>query len=62
MTFPQVKQACVDELACKPDSVPGRLAALPVGGHPSGPAVTDGLKRPTRRHRAGHPQAPAQLP
>src|SRR4051812_42607388 len=38
-----------DELACKPDPVPGRLAAAPFGGHPSRPAVTGGLVRPTRR-------------
>jgi hypothetical protein len=32
-----------DELTCKPDPVPGRLAAFPFGDHPSRPAVADGL-------------------
>ncbi|PSL54457.1 hypothetical protein B0I31_107517 [Saccharothrix carnea] len=51
-----------DEPACKPDSVPGRLAAVPFGGHPSRPAVADRLLRPTRRHRTGRPRTPAQVP
>src|SRR5690606_29030861 len=33
-----------------------------LGDHPSGPAVADRLKRPTRRHRTGRPQTPAQEP
>src|SRR5690606_2570599 len=31
-----------------------------VGGHPSRPTVTGRLQRPTRRHRTGHPPAPAR--
>lgn len=45
---PDEKNEDADESACKPDSVPGRLAAVPFGDHPSGLAVTDKLKRPTR--------------
>ena len=33
---------------------------IPVGGHPSRPAVAGRLERPTRRHRAGSPRSPAQ--
>ena len=51
-----------DELACKPDPVPGCLAAVPFGGHPSRPAVAGGLQRPTRRPWAGNPRTPAQAP
>ena len=38
-----------DESACTPGSVPGCLAAIPMGDHPSGPAVADRLVRSTRR-------------
>lgn len=31
------------------------------GGHPSRPAVTGRLQRPTRRHRAGRPRSPARV-
>ena len=58
----QVPVSGADELACKPDPVPGCLAAVPFGGHPSRPAVAGGLQRPTRRHRAGSPRTPAQAP
>src|SRR5688500_18287476 len=33
---------------------------LPMGGHPSRPAVAGRLQRSTRRHRAGRPRTPAQ--
>ena len=33
---------------------------LPMGGHPSRPAVAGRLERSTRRHRAGSPRTPAQ--
>src|SRR5687767_14697857 len=33
---------------------------LPMGGHPSRPAVAGRLERSTRRHRAGRPRTPAQ--
>src|SRR5918997_4501287 len=49
-----------DELACKPDPVHRAPYGVPAGGHPSRPAVAGRLVRPTRRHRAGHPQTPAQ--
>jgi len=49
-----------DELACKPDSVHRVPCGVPAGGHPSRPAVAGRLQRPTRRHRVGHPQSPAQ--
>jgi len=39
----------VDEPACKPGSVPGRLAAIPFGDHPSRRAVAGTLQRSTRR-------------
>ena len=45
----QMRICGTDELACKPDPVPGCLAAVPFGGHPSRPAVAGGLQRPTRR-------------
>src|SRR6476469_2660035 len=38
-----------DEPACKPGSVPGRLAALPFGDHPSRRTVAGTLQRSTRR-------------
>jgi hypothetical protein len=37
------RRSAADELACKPDPVPGRLAAVPFGGHPSRSAVADGF-------------------
>ena len=48
------------EPACKPGSVPPDRG--PGDGHPSGTTVAGGLVRSTRRHRAGHPRAPAQFP
>ena len=39
----------VDEPACKPGPVPGCLAAIPFGDHPSRRAVADTLQRSTRR-------------
>jgi hypothetical protein len=33
---------------------------IPMGGHPSRPAVAGRLQRSTRRHRAGSPRTPAQ--
>src|SRR3712207_8224316 len=33
---------------------------LPMGGHPSRPAVAGRLERSTRRHRAGSPRTPAR--
>jgi hypothetical protein len=39
----------VDESACKPGSVPGRLAAIPFGDHPSRRTVAGTLVRSTRR-------------
>src|SRR3954466_3228579 len=45
------------------DLYAGFCAALARGGgHPSRPAVAGRLQRPTRRHRAGSPQASAQVP
>ncbi len=38
-----------DESACTPGSVPGCLAAIPMGDHPSGPDVAVRLLRSTRR-------------
>ena len=38
-----------DESACTPGSVPGCLAAIPMGDHPSGPGVAVRLVRSTRR-------------
>src|SRR5438552_12718823 len=38
-----------DESACRPDPVFGRLAAVPMCGHPSRPAVAGRLVRSTRR-------------
>ena len=38
-----------DEPACKPGPVPGCLAAIPFGNHPSRRAVTGTLQRSTRR-------------
>ncbi len=38
-----------DESACTPGSVPGCLTAIPMGDHPSGPAVAGRLVRSTRR-------------
>jgi len=39
----------VDELVCKPGSVPGGLSAIPFGDHPSRRAVAGSLQRFTRR-------------
>lgn len=39
---------------------PRAPCGLPMGGHPSRPAVAGRLQRSTRRHRAGSPRTPAQ--
>jgi hypothetical protein len=51
-----------DELACKPDPVPGRLAAARSAAIHLDPPLPTGSVRPTRRHRAGSPRAPAVWP
>jgi hypothetical protein len=51
-----------DELACKPDSVPGRLAALRSAAIHLDPPSPTGSVRPTRRHRTGRPPTPAVWP
>ena len=55
-----VPRCGADELACKPDPVHRVPCGVPADGHPSRPAVTGRLVRPTHRHRAGHPRSPAQ--
>lgn len=51
-----------DESTCTPDSVRGAHPRVRAGGgHPSRPAVTDRLQRPTRRHRTGRPRSPARV-
>jgi len=51
-------RVATDESTCTPGSVP-RVRG---GGHPSRPAVAGRLQRPTRGHRTGRPQSPAQVP
>jgi hypothetical protein len=46
---PQIRAGTTDESACRPGSVLGHLAVVPMCGHPSGPAIADGLMRSTRR-------------
>jgi hypothetical protein len=51
-----------DELACKPDPVPGRLAAHRSAAiHLDSPSPASSV-RPTRRHRTGRPRSPAVWP
>jgi hypothetical protein len=51
-------RCATDESTCTPGPVPPEGG----GGHPSRPTVAGRLQRPTRRHRAGNPQPPAQAP
>ena len=46
---PTVMEVGADESACRPDPVFGCLAAVPMCGHPSRPAVAGRLVRSTRR-------------
>jgi len=57
-----VRRSGADELACKPDPVPGRLAAHRSAAiHLDSPLPASSV-RPTRRHRTGRPQSPAVWP
>ena len=42
-------QGVADESACRPGSVFGHLAVVPMCGHPSGRAIADTLVRSTRK-------------
>src|SRR5256886_6629941 len=58
-TIKDLSGGATDESTCTPGPVP---PAWRGGGHPSRPTVAGKLQRPTRRHRAGRPQSPAQAP
>src|SRR5205085_1690991 len=54
----QVRICKGGEPTCTPDSVPGRRCRQPGGGHPSRPAVTRRLQRPTRGSLSDGPPSP----
>ena len=59
--YPAGHRLTGDEAACKPGSVPGRLAAFPFGDHPSRRAVAGTLHAVHPQARAGSPQSPAHV-